>query len=234
VSAIATLGRFALDLVFPPRCVVCGRGDNFLCANCVADLPPADGLRCVACWQPRTRSRRLCSDCQARRPAFHELRTPYRYDGTAKDAVLALKFRGLSAAGGPMGELMTEFATKQPMSADVVVPVPLSRGHERSRGYNQSALLAGPIATALGVALDAGLLIRRRSTSPQARLPNRERRRANVVGAFQAAGRVRLQGLAVLLVDDVATTGATLDACAEALLAAGAARVDALAFARED
>jgi ComF family protein len=116
---------------------------------------------------------------------------------------------------------------------DVIVPVPLFGMRQRIRGYNQSELLARETAQMVGVPLEAGTLLRRRPTPPQVRQEGLDARLANMEGAFALKNR-RLEGRAVLLVDDVMTTGATLDQCARVLLDGGSGPVFALTFARED
>jgi ComF family protein len=120
-----------------------------------------------------------------------------------------------------------------PLDAEVVVPVPLHRGRERSRGYNQAAVLARHVAAAAGLPYEAHAARRPRNTAPLVKAMGRDERLAIMRGAFMGDGQ-RIEGATVLLVDDVATTGATLDACAESLLDAGAATVRALTWARAD
>lgn len=152
-------------------------------------------------------------------------------DGDARRLVHELKYQGLSALGHPMARLMA--AALDPADAELVAPVPLHRGRQRSRGYNQPDELARHLATLLGLPYERGAARRVRATAPLARSQGRDERRRIVAGAFAAVpGRVR--GRRILLVDDVVTTGATLDACARALRDAGAADVRGLAFARAD
>jgi ComF family protein len=132
-----------------------------------------------------------------------------------------------------MGRLIIERLENELASVDLVVPVPLAGSRGRRRGYNQAGLLATVLAEAAGQPLLEALR-RRRSTPSQAASASAEERRRNVAGAFAVRDGVALDGRRVLLIDDVATTGATLDACARPLLAAGAAEVRALTFARED
>ena len=231
-SAVRRLGRAALDLVFPPRCVGCGEGGSFLCDGCVAALPVAAGSRCPRCWQPGADAS-LCVDCQAAPPSFDGLRAAFVYERTARDLVHALKYRGMTALAPPMGSLLTEAARRHEMVADLVVPVPLSRLRRRLRGYNQAEALARPLAMELQIPLRPQALARRRDTPPQARSSDAEARRRNVTDAFVCRDR-GVEGQRVLLVDDVTTTGATLAACAEALTTAGAESIWAITFARED
>ena len=231
-SAVRRLGRAALDLMFPPRCVGCGEGGSFLCDGCVAALPVAEGSRCPRCWQPRSDAW-LCDDCQAAPPSYDGLRAAFVYGRTARELVHALKYRGMTALAPRMGSLLTEAARRHDVEADLVVPVPLSGLRRRLRGYNQAEALARPLAMELQLPLRPQALARRRDTPPQARSADAEARRRNVTDAFVCRDR-GVGGRRVLLVDDVTTTGATLAACAVALRAGGAESIWALTFARED
>jgi ComF family protein len=191
-------------------------------------LPP----RCPLCWQPERRGE-MCGRCVQSRPAFAGARSLYLYQGTVREAVHALKYNHLSALARPMAEMMAVYLEAEALPVDLVVPVPLFGRRQRLRGYNQSALLARELARLGGLPLAERGLARRRDTPPQARSVDAEARRRNVAGAFAADGR-RVEGRRVLLVDDVMTTGATLDACAQALRQVGVASVWALTFARED
>jgi len=220
----------ALDLVFPPRCVSCDAFGSFLCARCSAEMTPADGPRCDTCWVPLDPSR-PCRRCRFHPLALSGVRSAFVYDAAARDAVLALKFRGLSAIATLMARPMAACLTEWSPPVASIVPVPLSGRRRRLRGYDQSELLAKEVSRLTAILLARRALVRRRSTPPQARQSGEARRR-NVVGAFAVGRRVPEGG--VLLIDDVVTTGATLDACARVLLNEGVAPVFALTFARED
>jgi ComF family protein len=226
------LRQAALELVFPARCVGCGRGGAFLCDACTSLLAPATPPRCPRCWQPGAEGR-PCLECQAAPPAFDGLRAAFVYQGLARELVQALKYRGMTALAAPMCSFLAELVREQRLVADAVVPVPLSGLRRRTRGYNQAEVLAGGLARELHLPLRRRALRRRRHTPAQARSAGAEERRRNVAGAFAADGKA-VAGRLVLLVDDVATTGATLDACAAALRQAGARSVWAVTFARED
>jgi ComF family protein len=146
--------------------------------------------------------------------------------------VLSLKFNGVSALAPRMGSQMAAALREWSPPDDVIVPVPLGWLRRRTRGYNQSELLASEIARSSGLPLERQALRRTRRTAPQARQPDAASRRENVRGAFGPGSRP-VSGN-VLLVDDVSTTGATLDACAQALISSGAPNIYALTFARED
>lgn len=151
--------------------------------------------------------------------------------GGAREAVHALKYRGHAAAGRRMGQLMGAHARTLGFEADLVTAVPLLGRRRRVRGYNQSETLGRGVAAALALPFDGRALRRTRASPPQARAATPEERRRNVEGAF-CADAARVAQRRVLLVDDVATTGATLDACARALKDAGAREVWCLTWAR--
>lgn len=226
----ARLWQTALDLVFPPRCVACDEFGSLICGFCAgalqAPLPP----RCDTCWTPRTHHPN-CYRCYTEQPAFERVRSAYVYDGVSRDAVLALKFRGLSSLAPLMAEAMAERFAEWISRVEAIVPVPLAPGRKRERGYDQAELLATELSSLVGVPVERRALKRRRGTAPQALLHETDRRR-NVQGAF-SPGRRRVLG-PVLLVDDVVTTGATLDACARVLIDGGAGPVFGLTYARED
>ncbi len=219
MPALAHALRTAIDLLFPPRCIVCGRGDDFLCERCVAAMKPADPPDGPDAWRGG-----LPGHAGDPWPLFW-------YEGTARKAVLALKFRGYRAGAEAMGELMADLAVHEGFAFDAAVPVPLHNRRRRQRGYNQAELLAKPVASALGIPVRNDLLIRPRATRHQSLIADAFVRAANVAGAFAAADDVAAMRL--LLIDDVATTGATLRSCAAALHRAGAAGVAGLVFARE-
>jgi ComF family protein len=161
--------------------------------------------------------------------AIDGIRSPLLYQGLAKEAVLKLKrFKALAE---PLGQLLHDFLCSHPLPGDTLAAVPLHPRRIRERGYNQSLLLAQELGRLSRLPVLDGCLIRLRNTPSQARL-SEEERYANVRGAF-ACNDSGFQGRHVLLVDDVCTTGATIDACASALKQAGAASVWGLTLARE-
>lgn len=229
--ALRRIGETALDAVLPPRCAGCGRFGSFLCYRCEAGLIPAGPPRCDICWQPVAHTP-ICARCRGQPPAFEGLRAPYVFQGVARELVHALKYRQQRALASPAAALLARHLDEHPIQFDVIVPVPLHPQRERARGYNQSALLARGLARKLGVPVAEKALARWRNTRSQAERPSAEERRVNVAGAFAFRGPP-LAGRA-LLVDDVSTTGATLDSCARVLRENGATSVWALTFARED
>jgi ComF family protein len=220
----------ALDLVFPPRCVSCNAFGAFICGACRTTMLPAEGPRCFTCWMPID-LRASCRRCDAHNLALSGVRSAFVYDAAARDAVLALKFRGLSAVAPQMASSMAAQLVDWAPPVTSIVPVPLTGRRRRLRGFNQSELLAKEVARLTGIPLNVRALVRRHHTAAQARSSG-DARWQNVAGAFNAGKRVPAGS--VLLIDDVITTGATLNACARVLLREGAGPVFALTFARED
>ncbi len=226
---LTRLARSALDLVFPVHCFGCGKEGSIICPICADGLEGLDGPYCLICAAPGVSG--TCRWCLQDPKAFESLRSPYRFEGPVRDAIHALKYRGIRVAAEPLADLLIGYLQRNPVSADVLVPVPLHSRRLRSRGYNQSALLGSRVAARLGLPLREDLLVRTSDSRPQVETRDREARRANVLGNFHCPGGA--QGMTVLLIDDVATTGSTLSECARALKAAGASAVRALTLARE-
>lgn len=227
----ARLWHRALDLVFPPRCVGCEEFGALVCELCQGTMTPAAPPRCEVCWTLHDPSAR-CWRCREQKPVFSGLRSAVLYEGVSRDAVLALKFRGLSSIAPVLAAGMAASVQQWNPAIDAVVPVPLAPARRRRRGYDQAELLAKELARLIDAPCETHALARRTATPPQTEQPDPIARRRNVENAF-APGRRRILGR-VLLVDDVVTTGSTLDACARVLLDEGADEVYALTFARED
>jgi len=229
--SLSRLGGVALDLIYPPRCVLCDKQGSFLCEACRESLPRADGRRCDACWLPLRGP--ACEACAEHPTSLTQSRSVYRYEAGVRTLVHAFKFRGQSSLGRTLAEPLSRCYAEHGLQADVIVPVPLANARRRSRGYNQAALLARELSRSTGVSL-AETLRRVGHARPQAASASAEERRSNVIGAFEVARPGDVIDRRVLIVDDVATTGATLNACADVLRAAGAAEVLGLTLARED
>ena len=222
----------AVDLLFPKRCVDCDKEGTFLCQECREGLPRLEPPFCFLCSQPGRLMMRLCPRCWERPVEIDGIRSPYRMEGAIREAVHALKYQNLRALAPTLGHLLAEFIAGSDLAADVLVPVPLHPQRERSRGYNQSLLLAQETGKASGLPVEGHALRRLRPTPSQARSATQEERQANVAGAFMAEPAL-VQGRRVLVIDDVCTTGATLEACAIAMKQASATYVWGLTLARE-
>ncbi|MSQ22801.1 MAG: ComF family protein [Dehalococcoidia bacterium] len=231
-SGAARLASATVDLLFPKRCVGCDREGAFLCQKCLAELPRVEPPFCFLCGQPGRLMMRLCPSCWERPLEIDGIRAPYRMEGAIRQVVHGLKYQYVRALAPDLGHLLSEFIAGSNLPADVLVPVPLHPRRERSRGYNQSLLLARETGKVVGLPVDDKALRRIRATPSQARSSSQKERRANVANAF-AAETSLAEGRRILLVDDVCTTGATPEACAIALKEAGATSVWGLTLARE-
>src|SRR5262245_35472576 len=229
-----------LNLIFPPLCVSCRArvGEaHALCAACWHAISFIEAPFCACCGAPfevDPGSETISAGCLAGPHDFTRARSLFRYDDSSKPLILAFKHgdrldhapafaRWLERTGRPLLE-----------DADLIVPVPLHRWKLWKRRYNQAAVVAEGLSKIAGVPHDPLVLEKSRATKSQGEMPSAKARRRNVLNAFRvsAAKAARVKGRKVLLLDDVFTTGATLNACARALKRAGAARVDALTLAR--
>lgn len=228
------VASFCLDAFFPPVCAGCGRVGLLLCPACQARLLPVAGAICRRCGRALAaeadRFHPLCRDCRDAPPPLTQMRAPLRYAEPASSLIHGLKYEGYFALGRPLARLLVAGWPEWQPAPDLIVPIPLHPRRRFRRGYNQSELLARPLAEAVGVPFSATALRRTRHTPPQVGL-GPAARAANVQGAFDAAP-AEVAGRVVLLVDDVLTTGATMSAAAGALLAVGAAAVSAYCLAR--
>ncbi len=234
-ASFATLFDFAL----PPLCPVCrvplGQPGG-ICAACWARLcfiapPYCDRLGIPFVYDPGPGV--LSMQAIADPPAYGRARAAVRYDEVARTLVHALKYGDRTDLAPMMGRWMAQAGCELLAGADGLVPVPLHWRRLWARRFNQSAALARAIAQASGAAVMSGVIRKSRSTPQQVGL-SRAERAANVQGAFRVPREVRvlLSGKRLVLVDDVLTSGATIDTCARALLRAGVANVDVLVFAR--
>jgi ComF family protein len=186
--------------------------------------------RCSACDEPTTPRVAFCARCARTIERSASPEGAFVYGGAIAAAITRFKYTPTPELAVPLGLLLAQAARERSLTADVVVPVPLHPSRLVERGFNQAALLARPVARALGARLAARAVERTRPTPRQAELDRAERLR-NVAGAFRARSRQGMAGQRVLLVDDVRTTGATTRACAEALREAGCREVLSLVLA---
>lgn len=232
------LGRVLLDFVLPPQCLACrARTADHpgLCARCWSKVEFIDRPCCARTGRPFAYDAgdgAVSAAALAEPPPWERARAAAAFGDVVRDLVHALKYRDRMDAGQLMGRLMTGAGATIVQQADMLVPVPLYRGRLWRRRFNQAAVLTRVIGERSGTAVRLEALARTRATRAQVGLNMKDRRR-NVRGAFAVADGFRdeVAGRRVVLVDDVITTGATAGACTTALLDAGAASVDVLAFA---
>lgn len=240
--------REALDalasLVFPAPCRICEATLTTasripICSTCLDSLQVLAGAACQKCGRPFVSAvaaavpQPLCHLCRRDVYNFDLARSFAAYTDAMVRAIVLLKYHAVTPLGGWFAARLAEMVARNPdaFAADVVVPVPLHVSRLRERGYNQAELIARPLAKRLGLPLRSYLLVRTRPRPDKLKLTRKERWRT-VRGAYAMRSDTKIDKLRVLLVDDVFTTGATLDACARVLRQAGASRVVALTVAR--
>lgn len=237
-----------LDTIFPPRCAGCSTwNETLFCPPCRSRIKNITSPICACCGAPfdilaRVLPDSLCADCRDNR--YHrasfldQRRAPFRYSGPIRAAIHNFKYRGKTSLATPLAALLAEYSETGSNGLflegiEVIVPVPLHSVRRWRRGYNQSALLAQELGQIARIPV-AGLLRRTRHTVPQVELEASERAQ-NVSGAFAVHQRAwpEYSGVGrVLLIDDVSTTGATLEECAGVLKKHGVGKVCAVTLAR--
>jgi len=241
---LAEIRDALVSVVFPSGCRICERlltsaSRVPICEECLSSFERVPSIVCDVCGRPlpglaqKEEEPLLCPACQEKTYAFDRARSFAVYADAVVRAILLLKFEQVEPLGAWFSERLAEMvnADSDRLSADVVVPVPLHREREKERGYNQAALLSKPLARRLRLPHKAVLLMRTRAR-PDKQVLSLEERWESVRGAFATRSGSQVDNLRVLLVDDVLTTGATLDACARALREAGAKSVIGLTVAR--
>ncbi len=227
---LARLTRSALDAVFPIHCLGCGREGKFLCGLCMAGMPRLTLPYCPVCARPGYR--RLCDWCERSPVAVDGIRAPFLYvEGSLiQRAIVDFKLQRTHAMAPELARVLAEYLHSNPMPGGVIVPVPSHSRRLRSRGFNQAVLLGRELGKITGLPVNENLIVQTRDTPSQRQMAGRAERWNNVAGSFSCTGDGN--GQSVLLVDDIATTGATMSACAGALKDAGASQVWGLAVAR--
>lgn len=226
--------RQLLDFALPPRCSGCGtivEQVHSFCADCWTGIDFLGDGGCSACGLPlEATDAGTCAVCLAKPPRIGRTRAAVAYDELSRSLVLKLKYGRKVALARTMARFMAPLVGSEATDA-VLVPVPLHRSRLWQRGFNQSALVARELSKRTGLGSETQLLRRIKRTPPLKGMTRLQRRKA-MAGAFRIDPSADLQGRTVVLVDDVLTTGSTANACARALIRAGAARVELLTWAR--
>jgi ComF family protein len=229
------VARTAFDLLFPPDCLLClshvpaGTGDLGLCADCLTAFTGDTDITCPRCATtvgPHTDLSDGCTRCLNESYRFASVVRLGKYDGLLRDAILRSKHLSGEQLATTAGTVLGRRLLNQPdyTTADVVIPIPLHWRKRIVRGYNQAAEVAHAVAGVLNRPCRPRFLRRVKPTPPQP-AQSAQGRRLNVVGAFAVPRRVSVRGLRIVLVDDVMTTGATVNEASGVLLTAGAAQV---------
>jgi ComF family protein len=225
------LGGAALNLLFPQRCIGCGEEGELLCKSCIQSflrmMPPI----CPKCGKPQINGI-ICPLCIRWKTDLDGIRSPFRFDGVLREAIHQFKYKNIRTLSKPLASLLSNYYLLNPLPVQVLVPVPLHPRRIKERGYNQSELLAQEMGKLLRLPVMFDCLIRNKFILPQTKTTSVEERHRNVKGAFSCTSS-KLKGQQVLLIDDVSTSGSTLEACATALKSAGADSVWGLVLARE-
>lgn len=236
-NTLRVAGRTVLDMVYPPCCVICKvrifADRRVVCDGCGSGLLSVDAPYCERCGGPLCTPVASCPACPGRTFYFDGAYSGFEFNRPLQDLIHQLKYRNRPGIGRFLGSLLAKRVEREPGIPHItgVVPVPLHPVRKRERGYNQSAYIARGISDETGIPVLENVLGRNRNTPTQTSLCP-EARMANVEGVFDVARSDAVRGATVSLVDDIFTTGATINSCARALLQAGAGRVFALTVAR--
>ncbi len=227
-----------LDFLFPPVCPVCSESvtrHGAMCHNCFSKIRWISDPKCSKCGYPfpanidRNAKRLLCPDCLVNKSKIDWMRAATVYDDGSKGIILPFKHAGKINFKGMISNSMVGLLKECPHEIDIIVPVPLANARLRQRGYNQSAIIGSEISKMTGIKMDVRTVSRTKWTHDMGHLKAKERKK-NISGAFRV--NKDLKGKNVLLIDDVRTTGATLEELAKVLKKAGVKTVSGLVFAR--
>ncbi len=229
---LTDLAESISDLLYPPQCVSCQADSTWFCANCKAALSYITPPVCNKCGYPIAKQASFCHQCQTNPLNYlNAVRSAAFFDyGALKTAIHQFKYQGITILYRDFAPMLADCYSNHQLNSDVIVPVPLHKSRYKERGYNQAALLAQGLSKLIGLPVNHKALVRHRITKTQMTLKAAERK-INVSNAFVCQSTA-LKGKKILLIDDVCTTGATLDACAQALKQANASAVYGLTLAR--
>lgn len=217
-----------LNMIYPRCCPLCHKvlkdQSRLICPECEATVKPISGPCCFKCGRPVGRDEEYCRECATHPRSFTQGRGIFLYNDKMKASLIKYKYYGCREYGDFYAKAMCVFARHEltRWNPQLIIPVPLHRKKQRMRGFNQAAYLAQRISGYTGIPVDLNLIIKTKNTKSQKKLNAAERRR-NLKEAFQVQGQVRCKR--ILVIDDVYTTGSTVDAMAECLLEAGAEKV---------
>lgn len=218
-----------IDLIFPPTCGGCKVAGVRWCGNCQQEINRIVPPICKICGQV-SRTNSICQRCRTTPPHYKAVRAWAEFEGPLRNAIHDLKYRKNIGLGASLAQHLVNLFQEYNWPIDIVVPVPLGKQRLRHRGYNQAALLAQPLAYELQLPYNPRVLRRVRETQSQTELSFAERLE-NVKDAFMATNDA-IQDKRVLVIDDVTTSGSTINACSDALMKAGTKAVFGLTLAR--
>jgi ComF family protein len=220
-----------IDFLFPSRCLGCGRWGDFICESCFINLPRIVPPVCNKCGKPESTGG-LCPACWNSHLVIDGIRSVFHFEGTVRKAIHHLKYYNLKAISKDLALVLYDYISHNELNSDIIIPVPLHRKRLRKRGYNQSFLVAKELGMLTSISVITDSLIRIKEGVPQAKTKGIEQRKENVHDAF-VCRETHVKNKKVLLIDDVCTSGATLESCAIALKDVGATSIWGLTIARE-
>ncbi len=235
-NRLGLIGKYAADLIFPPQCLSCGAlvaAHGGICPDCFSKLNFIAAPLCETCGRPFTEEAakwQICPYCSAHKAVATKYRFALSYDEHSKGLILPFKHADKTLSVPLLAAFMMKAGSELIKEADAVIPVPLHRFRLLQRKYNQSALLAREIAKKSGLEFFPYILRRKKYTRSQGEF-NAFSRKQNVKGVFTVKCPLKISGKTLILVDDVMTTGATVDECTQELMHAGAKRVFVLTLA---
>ncbi len=236
---IKRIGQFIFDVFLPPRCLICHttvQKQNGLCPKCFAKIHFLTDQSCPVCGRPYTfpvedKSELICGKCLTRKPKLAQMKAVFAYDDFSRGLILPLKHADMTESVPFLADMLLRRGGEMLKNSDCIIPVPLHWRRLIKRKYNQSALLANALAARVQKPCFNSVLIRSKNTPSQGH-KTRKARKENVKDAFMVKNAAHIKGKTVLLIDDVYTTGITLNECARALKSAGAKKVNALTLSR--
>lgn len=221
-----------IDVVYPPECGGCELKGTKWCSACHSEIKKLSFPICKICGAEFNLENEPCPGCTNNTPQYTSLRSFGYFDGSLRNAIHKLKYRKDIGLGLVFAEMLKNLMSYYSIEINLVLPVPLSKARFRQRGYNQAAIIAYPFSISSDLSYSAKALFRTRETRTQIDL-SREARKLNVKNAFWANEKI-VNNKTILLIDDVVTTGSTLNSCATALFTAGANQVHCMTVARSE
>jgi ComF family protein len=218
-----------VDFIYPPECASCGKPGALLCKDCKEKIQPLFDPICPICGYP-VATPGVCQNCRDNPPPYTALRSWAEFEGSLRKALHKLKYESDLGLGLEFSYPLLQIIAKEKWAIDYIIPIPISKKHRKTRGYNQATIIARPLALALGIPLFEKSVSRVKETESQVNL-SREERFKNLHSAF-LGNSAKLLNKKVLLVDDVATTGATMISCSQTLREFGCAQVFCITVAR--
>lgn len=237
VRQIQLISQEFLDIIIPPVCLSCKdvvQEQGQICAECWQNIPLISKHKCNKCGLPfefDMGKGAKCQQCSSSKPKFKKVLAVCKHEGTARKLAVNLKFNDRTHLAPYIASMMVSMGRELLEKTDIIIPVPLHSRRRLFRKYNQSALLGQQIAKQSGVDYSPFVMKRVRSTTPQTRLSKKDREK-NVKDAFSVTNKLAVEGKRILLIDDVMTTGATINECTAALKEAGVKHVNGLVFSR--